>query len=320
MGFALTGWCGSANAGDDDSAKPNACTLHNVATLPMLDGYPGRVVVEVTIAGQPRRFLVDTGGVFTSIYQHLADELGLHVQSVASNIEIYNLQGGRVKRFARLPSLTFGALSGDDMPVLVEPDPRIRQRFDGILAPDVLSKFDLDFDFANRKLNLVMPDHCPGNVVYWAAAFADADYDLRGGHIVLAMKLDGKDVTATLDTGSVTTHMFEGAARRLFDINYTPPVLAELRGRGRYESDWMQHDFQSLSIGGLAVNHPAVFILPDNATQSFAREHAGELNDVSAPRLETTDMLLGMDVIGKLHLYIAYKERKLYLTDAAAHL
>jgi hypothetical protein len=30
-------------------------------------------------------------------------------------------------------------------------------------------------------------------------------------------------------------------------------------------------------------------------------------------------MLLGMDVLSKLHLYIAYKERKIYLTAAGAH-
>ena len=30
-------------------------------------------------------------------------------------------------------------------------------------------------------------------------------------------------------------------------------------------------------------------------------------------------VLLGMDVLSKLHLYIAYGEKKLYVTDAEAH-
>lgn len=321
LALLFIAWLGAAHAADDgDAPQPNKCTLHNAATLPMLDGYPGRVVVALSVAGQPRRFLVDTGAVFTLVYQHLVDELNLPTRDIASNIEVYNLQGARARRYATLPSLALGSLSGSDMPVLVEPEPRGTQGIDGILAPDILSKFDLDFDFANRKFNLVMPDHCPGNVVYWANSFADADFDLRDSHIVLAMTLDGKDVTATLDTGSVTTHLFAGAARRLFDVSLTPPTFLSVRGRGHYMSDWMRHDFKLLSIGGLAVSNPAIYILPNYAAMGFARDHGGELEDLSVPRLDTTDLLLGMDVIGKLHLYIAYKEHKLYLTDAAAHL
>jgi hypothetical protein len=32
----------------------------------------------------------------------------------------------------------------------------------------------------------------------------------------------------------------------------------------------------------------------------------------------TPDLLIGMDVLSNLHIYIAYKERKLYVTAASA--
>jgi hypothetical protein len=34
--------------------------------------------------------------------------------------------------------------------------------------------------------------------------------------------------------------------------------------------------------------------------------------------MDIPDMLIGMDVLRKLHLYIAFGEAKLYVTDAAA--
>jgi predicted aspartyl protease len=307
--FTLACWAHAAAA--------NECTLRNAATLPMLDGYPGRVVVEVSVGAKPRRFLVDTGGVFSSIFQHLADELNLKPDALGSNVQVYNLRGDRARHYVSLPDLAIGPLKGSDVPVLVDEESAFSRSIDGILAPDILSKFDLDFDFANRKLNLVMPDHCAADVVYWANSYADANFDLLSSHIVLTMTLDGKPVTAILDTGSIGTHMFENAARRLFDIPFAPSEnrLGESIGLA---SGPMQHNFQSLSIGGLVVNNPAIRILPDRAAQSFARDHAGD--PLSSPRLETTDLLLGMDVIGQLHLYVAYREHKIYLTDAAAHL
>ncbi len=181
---------------------------------------------------------------------------------LGTNIEVYNLQGRKARHYVSLPDMALGSLKGSDMPVLVDDEPRVSQRIDGIWRRTFSSKFDLDFDFAQRTLNLVMPDHCPNDVVYWANTYADADFDLRNSHIVLSMKLDGKDVTATLDTGSVSTHIFEGAARRLFDIDYAPPGLIGLGNRAPYTSDWMLHVFTALSIGGLAVNNPPVFILP----------------------------------------------------------
>ncbi len=50
LGMALAIACVSLHA------HANECTLRNAARLPMLDGYPGRVVVEVAVAGRPLRF------------------------------------------------------------------------------------------------------------------------------------------------------------------------------------------------------------------------------------------------------------------------
>ncbi len=272
---------------------------------------------------KPRHFLVDTGGVFTGIYQDVADEMGLSTHAIDQNVEIYNVEGALSKRYAKVPDLTIGAMKGDDITVLVEPRPPGRSpQIDGILSPDILSKFDLDFDFANRKMNLISQDHCPdGKTVYWSSDYTEADFEIQGGHIVLPMMLDGKTVSATLDTGAVNTHLYERAARHLFDLDNHAPGMEPIPGASPDAVDRFRYRFKSLSIGGLAINNPMIYILQDLALQSFARNHVDkeDFDPPYAQHLGQTDLLLGMNVLSKLHLYVAYREHKIYLTAASAH-
>ena len=314
ISLALTVSVGAARAED--------CALKQVASLAMSGAYPGRVVVDVSIAGKPRHFLVDTGGVFTSIYQDVADGMGLSTHAIDQSVEIYDVEGARSKRYTKVPDLTIGTMSSDDIPVLVEPrPPGSNRQIDGVLALDILSKFDLDFDFANHKLNLISQDHCAGKTVYWSGDYTDADFELQRGHIVLPMMLDGKTVSATLDTGAVNTHIYEPTARRLFDLDSHAPGMEPIPGAPPDAVDQFRYRFKSLSIGGLAINNPTIYILQDLALQSFAMNHVDkeDFDPIHATHLDQTDMLLGMNVLSKLHLYVAYREHKIYLTTADAH-
>jgi predicted aspartyl protease len=302
------------------AAQPENCALKEVGSLVMETQDPDRVIVALSIAGKPSRFEVDTGGVFTSVFQDVADRLGLRPRSISQQLEIYNVNGSRSRRYVDLPDLAIGTIKGDNIPVLVRPrGPNDDPQLDGILGPDILSRFDVDFDFAAHKLNLFSQDHCEGKVVYWADAFANADFDLRTGHIVLSMTLDGKDVTATLDTGSPETHLYDAVARYKFGLDDT--TLEPIPGVSPGSLEKFQHSFKSLSIGGLGVGNPLIYILPDLAERSFEHNHLEkeQIDPQYAQHLETTDMLLGMDVLSKLHLYVAYKEHKIYLTAAGAH-
>jgi predicted aspartyl protease len=302
-------------------AEPAAgpCTLRQAASLPMDEGYPGRIVVDVTIGGRMWHFLVDTGNVFSSVYEHTADELGLPLHAVGPHVEIYGTGGNLTRRSSKLPDLSFGSIKGGDIPVLVDPDPLISAGIDGVLAADILSQYDLDLDFANHKVNLVLQDHCRGDVVYWSNTYAASDFTLRNNHVELPMKLDGHDVTATLDTGAINTHLYDTAAQSLFGIDASTPGIEPIAGVPPGAVDQFQYRFKSLSIGGLAVNNPLIYIMQDRALASFERNHAPSPDIGNAPHLDTTDILLGMNVISKLHLYIAYKEHKIYLTDAGTH-
>lgn len=307
-------------AGPAAAAPPANCTLKEVGSLAMETNDPGRAIVTLAIAGKPERFEVDTGGAFTSVFQDVAERLGLKPRSISQQLEIYDVNGDRSRQYVDLPKLTIGTMNGDNIPVVVRTrNPNDDPRLAGILAPDILSKFDVDLDFAAHKLNLFSQDHCEGQVVYWSGSFAQAEFDLRNGHIVLSMSLDGKDVTATLDTGSRLSHLYDAVARNKFGLDEN--ALEPIPGVPPGSLEKFQHRFKSLSIGGLAIGNPLVYILPDLAERSFEQNHLDkeQIDPQYAVHLNTTDMLLGMDVLSKLHLYIAYKERKIYLTAAGAH-
>jgi len=201
---------------------------------------------------------------------------------------------------------------GDDNPNDTAP-----AQFGGILGPDMLEKFDADFDFGGNKLNLLSQDHCAGKVVYWnAPAVAVVPYTRDSGHISFPMTLDGKRVRAILDTGATRTDLNLTVARRAFSINPSAPdveKVGELKGTS-YTADVYRKRFRELAVDGVTVTNPVITLLPDMITTTSEPRPTGSLIrevDTGLPQL-----ILGMSVLSKLHVYIASKERKLYITAA----
>jgi len=303
-------------------AEDKDCTLKLIASLPMGDALPERVVVEVSIAGKPKHFMVDSGGVYSTIYSDVSDALGLQTHAIDQNIEIYDVAGDKSKRYAFVPSLKLGELKGDDIPLMV--DRRAaggKATIDGVLGPDVLSRFDLEFDIAGKKLNLISPDHCEGKVVYWSEAYAEVPFSFSDAHILLPMTLDGHDVKAILDTGAIETHLSEQIGKKVFGLSETSPGMERIPDAASDSLEQYRRRFASLGLAGLTIANPLIYILPDRAAESFRNSHMDrlELDPVHASHLQTPDLLLGMNVLSKLHFYVAYREHKLYFTAANAH-
>jgi hypothetical protein len=190
--------------------------------------------------------------------------------------------------------------------------------FGGILGADMLQNVDLDLDFAVGKLNFVSPDHCAGNVVYWqapAVAIVPITLD-RWGHVFFRMQLDGRRVNAALDTGASTTVLNLDVARRTFRVDVNAPDVEKVGElSGGYTANVYRRRFKSLAFEGVTINDPMITILPDlmgGMNQGTTR--TGSL--IRDERNGLPDMILGMNTLSRMHVYIAYKERKLYITAA----
>jgi predicted aspartyl protease len=285
---------------------------------PIAGGPPG---IDVLIADTHQTLLVDTGGVFSSVTKRTARELNL--KPAPPNVRTTNIRGQKSDQTVRLPSLAIGRLRQEDVNFQIDaapdnPNDKAPQPYSGTLGPDLLQRFDADFDFPSGTLNLVSPDHCKGTVVYWTApAVATVPIRLaQFGHVIFQMKLDGKRVAVLLDTGSTDTTMDLDVARRIFNVDVRGPnVQKSSETIGGYTANVYRSRFKKLELDGVVVTDPLIRLLP---------------NMGPAPALPTgffwnTDdtrdlpyLILGMSLLSKLHVYIAYKERTLYLSTGAS--
>jgi predicted aspartyl protease len=260
----------------------------------------GRVSVPVTVQDKTYSFLVDTGGAVATIGWDQAEEVGL--KKKAAGKYLVGVGGRFMSSYIVADHFSLGKLTGKDLAVYVEP--RSSGNFDGTLAPDMLKHYDVDLDFAHGKMNLLSQDHCPGKVVYWTKG----DYVTISmqvdptAHIRVPITVDGKSITAVVDTGAVNSIMSMHAASFLGVSEDTPGLNLKTSGGFGKKSRIYTYPFKTLEMGGVTVKNPRIMIGSNEFMGTFR-----------------SDMILGMGILRRLHLYIAYKEEKFYITPAGAN-
>lgn len=199
--------------------------------------------------------------------------------------------------------IDFGGLKAAQMPFLITPAP-LPEGVSGILSNDVLRVYDDEFDFANARFNLFLQDHCQTNLAYWTKDdHAEIPFRLNEvGHIEFLVELDGQSIHALLDTGAYRSTLQLEQAQSLFGFKDDDPGLKTV-GKTSH-GNVSKYPFKVLKFGGVSVSNPDVLLFPRRA--------------IALPG-NNPSLVLGMDVLRQLHLYIAYGEKKLYVTAASAH-
>ncbi len=317
-------------------AAEDKCALKPIVSVHMQTLPSGRVTLPMTLDGRPSHLLLDTGGVARALTSPVVDELGLKRRQ--SNIELYNVQGRSSRDQVIVKSVGFGGAQLKDMEFFVmggfvagdsksaeaakqtgEKQADItgregREIYDGLFTPEMFyTKADVDLDFGANRFVLVSNDHCPGKVVYWPAeVVATIPFQLDdGNHIVFDAKLDGKTVHATLDTGANTSTLDLGRAQKQFDVDVNAADVEKLGELMPGKYVYLRR-FKTLDLDGVTINNPAMELLPDAMPTEVATGSHMKSSMVQMP-----DMLIGMNVLRHLHVYISFRERKLYITPAA---
>jgi hypothetical protein len=215
--------------------------------------------------------------------------------------------GLMLRHFVTLKDFSLGRLKAPRLDYALMPPGSLEPDIDGLLSPDLLTNFDLDFDFAGGKVNLFSSDHCDGRVGYWTDAPPIGIPLVREEdrvHISIHVMLDGKDVKALIDTGAPHSSMSLEAAEDIFDLTSSDPRFVNLARGPNRTSGARKFPFQKMSFGGVEVNNPDIVLVPDSQAQMGRH----------APK-----MILGLSILRQLHLYIAYHEKMLYITSASTH-
>jgi hypothetical protein len=246
---------------------------------------------------------------------------------VSGNVKLLDRSGNASQRSVTIDSLIIGGMEAKGIVFQVSPDPNFggnpQLPVDGGLANDIMKNYDLDLDYAGKTVSYFSPDHCDGHVVYWTSSppsVVPFRYDQPGSfnnpdtHIRFHVNLDGKDLQAVLNTAGARSQMSAHTAD-IYDVNEDTKGTVPLGNMAGHKV--FGYTFKTIAFGDVTVNNPRVVILPDvmgrndpnNAGRTDSR--VKRVDDIPVP-----DISIGMDVIRQLHIYVAAKEGKLYITAA----
>jgi len=290
--------------------------LNIVTSLDMTELFPGDVAtIPVTVNGVEKHFLLDTGGTFAQIAPAAADALNLQRQE--SNIELYAVDGSVSHKSVKVQDFGLGRLHGGTMLQVSAQD---FGEFDGLFSPVPFTAYDFEVNFAAHKLNVLSNDHCEGKVVYWPAqALAVVPITIKNLHVTVPVKLDGKDFIAVVDTGSSHTNIRQDAALSAFGLRPDSPGMVANGHIGKDENAVRyNYPFKTLTFEGVTVSNPKVAILPNLMNRNADQSHKiNSLIERHSDAVGLPEVIVGMDVLSELHLYFAFKEKRLYITEAS---
>ena len=254
-------------------------------------------IISIGVDGQPRKFLLDTGGFWSLISPNVITAYKPATAAITGRL---GLQGLPLDKSVKIHDLQIGNAIFHDIDFFVAPPGYGLD--DGTLGANWLKNFDVEIDPVKNTASFFSHDHCEGQVIYWPhqdASVIPFKTDRIQNQITLSLTLEGKEVTAMLDTGASESFLSLRAVKHLFDLTPDSPgmqVVSSSTDQRGHEHKVYRYQFSSLEMGDITFKNPWIVIVD--------REGDGP------------DMILGMHQLHALHLFFAYKERKLYITSA----
>jgi predicted aspartyl protease len=261
-------------AGCAEDTRP--CKLGLATTLPFRVAR-GHIYVDVVINGKTSNFMFDTGDEFTMLTTDAVRRLGLTSEDLFGYAE--GIGGARQVGRTMTHRVQLGSLKGGDFPLLVA-DMKMEPTSppaDGILGMDFLALYDIDLDWATRRISLFRKlQGCtkPG------AALAQPLYAVP----MLPSEFNHPAI-----------RLFRRAARRL---GLTKTALAadphaHIQGVGPRAVEEASHVFGSVGIGDLTLKNTKIAVVDQ------------PLGDV--------DVLVGLAFMTKVHVWISNSSHTLIL-------
>ena len=282
-------------------ADAEECKLGRYASIDLIGPATRSPVIGGTINGKPVNFAVDTGGAWSMLPPALAD--GMPTQPMPKGVHFSDAADASIDSVVTADQLGFG-------PVKLSKVQFLKAGW-ATLGANILHSFDVEIDPVERKLLLFKHKDCDGAPAYWPHSdLAEVPFRVEGLDLIqIDVKLDGKTVEALIDTGAEASELDERVARNTFDIVLGSPDTEHsqsgvaLTGKS---FEQYRHQFGKLEIGNVEIDHPWLRLGVHD--HSFFNPGAGP------------PLILGMSTLAPFHMFIAYKERKLYLTTVQGDL
>lgn len=294
-----------------DAHQP--CLLERVAELPFRIS-SNHLVVDSRIEGQPIVLVFDTGAFETILSPITAQRLKLSHRP-GYTAPVRGIGGVRATSRYSVHQFQLGSIHGIELHFLVADlgMDRFKPTPDGTLGADILWNYDVDLDIPERKVILYYPRHdCSAPSAFLSGPLYQvplvkprkrrfprdtppflktllASYPPAQASPRVEVSTGGKTLIAAIDTGAPSTMLFANGARKLGvtsrDTSSDPHGMAG--GVGPRLVTALRHVMASVAIGDLEI---------DNVRATLVAE--------TGP--DDVDMLLGLDVLQRVHTWISH--------------
>ncbi|WP_019091008.1 retroviral-like aspartic protease family protein [Komagataeibacter europaeus] len=278
---------------------PRLCNHERVAQVPLRDD-GGYLSIVVSIAGHDLSALVDTGSDGGLLTPDMVGYLRLRLDP--DHETVIHGTGGMAQATpnALVPDLRVGGVDfgARSVPVGELPgQPMIHPPVAGLLGGDILSRFDLDMNVSAGMLTLWNIQHrsmaCAPPPA-WDGPYETVPLHRQDNRFLLEVKLDGRPVTALLDSGARSRIVSPEVARRAgvsqSQLDRDPGgVTASVDG---HKDIYHWHRFDSLQVGHELERNVTLTVAP-------LREHL--------------EMLLGSDWFATHQVWISYATNQIFI-------
>jgi tetratricopeptide (TPR) repeat protein/predicted aspartyl protease len=260
-----------------------------------------RPIVPVQINGQEAHLLLDSGAFFSMMSAATAAQFKLKTTNTPFGMRIVGVGGSSLTEVTVVKELKFanGAVQNVEFGVAGG-----EVGADGLLGQNLLSPFDVEYDFEHGAVRLFRTDGCEdARLSYWLTAdqkpstLPISPVDGHNPRTTGAAYINGQKIKVQFDTGAYNSLLSLEAAARAGITPQSPGVVEAgySRGVGRSMVKTYIGTFASFSIGD-----------SEEIKNARLRFSSVDLNGI--------DMLLGADFFISHRVFVATKERKMFLS------
>jgi len=251
--------------------------------LRLVENYP---IVSATIGATQVSMLLDTGAQGHLVLPEA--QAILRLPTLSGTVPVIGTGGAREAPIVVLQGVRLGGveLPPTPAPVAGLPAlPKVSPMLAGLLGAPLLARYDLDLEVQAGRLGLYDAGACGKAVPALGPRMTVVPLEItRDREALLAVRVNGQDLVALLDTGSRATLLTEAAGRRL---GLRAPVSANT-ARG---VDGERLPLQHVRVREMAVGNDVRHDVPVS---------------ISPLQLGRADMLLGLDYLLQRHVWISY--------------
>lgn len=293
------------------ASEPTGCKLVRIAEWKVRSTESFSPIIDGEINGKKVGILIDTGAASSILSRSGAIRLGLD-RVEATGVRFFGVGGETRAEMTTLAELKIGSSTTRNLRVLVVGE-RPLGSADLFLGDDFLHAVDIEFDIPNGAIRLFQPKDCQKSALaYWSKSGSGVLPMEGDRRIRFRLELNGKSMSAMLDSGATLTTVTTPAARRAGVTSESPGVVAAgcLTGLGGAAIEAHVGTFETFTIGDQVIR---------NANLSFGDFWRHTTTSEIGTRLgqkvgDQEEVLLGYDFLRSHRVYVANSQRRVYFT------